>query len=226
MGTRFLLSAFCLAVACAQPLASAATILLSFDDTSVRENDPLVNFRAFGELPIAGSDTGFKARSLILPDLSPITTPQIAQATLTLTKIGTWNQRSPFPTNHVINVVPVTSSWSLNTVTWAAQPTYGALVSATSASTSDPHFTTYNFDVTPLVNQWLAGTVTPRGLALIVATEGSHHGNQYGAEESANDPVLTVVVPEPAGAAGLLGMVCAAASLRSRARRRRRRRAS
>jgi hypothetical protein len=195
-------------------LASAAlaapetlAIELSYDDTSLRENIPGTTFETSNVLPVAGDPaSGAIARSLILPDLTPIAgEAQVASATLTLTKAFTWNGSGAG--EHTVNLVAIDSSWAVDSATWNSQPAYGDVIASFLADIDDSSLTTYQVDLTSLVNDWLAGSKTNYGFALIVADEDLvFRGNAYYSEDEANAgyaPVISIVVPEP-GAMSLL----------------------
>jgi hypothetical protein len=184
------------------------------------------NTGGFGALLATGRTTsGHDLRSFLQFDLTGVTLDPGEMATLNLFVGNTATAGfgvNPSPTAPVVtNVHRATGAFDESTATWATQPPFDAAAAA--SRTIDGINQWVSFDVTPLVQSWLANPGTNFGFAVGQQDVVSNNGPVvavYDSAAGANKPFLEIApVPEP-GAAGLV-VSCASAMLfrRKRAQR-------
>lgn len=113
-----------------------------------------------------GSPPNGRYRSFIAFDLSSITAGSVVSATLRLTLEATGG--GGYPAANPVGVHRVTSAWTEGAVNYTGIPTFSAVaedvVTLYAAGV-------YEWDITDLVNGWLAGTYANHGLCLKHADE-------------------------------------------------------
>jgi hypothetical protein len=178
------------------------------------------NTGGFGALLASGrTASGHDLRSFLRFDLTGVTLDPGETATLNL-RVGSTAAAgfgvNPSPAAPVVsNVHGVNAAWDESSVTWASQPAFDPTVAA--SRTIDAIDEWVSFDVTPLVQSWLANPATNFGFAVVQDAIVNNNGPVvavYESAASANKPFLQIV-PEPA--AGLV-FTCAAAMLLRRRR--------
>jgi hypothetical protein len=181
------------------------------------------NSGGFGALLASGRTTsGHDLRSFLQFDLTGVTLDPGEMATLNL-YVGSTTSAGfgidPSPAAPVVtNVHRATGAFDESTATWATQPPFDAASSAT--RTIDGINRWVSFDVTALVQSWLANPGTNFGFTVTQQDAVSNNGPVVAVYESAagtNKPFLEIApVPEP-GAAGL-ALACASGMLLRRKR--------
>lgn len=139
-----------------------------------------------------GSPPNGRYRSFIKFDLSSITTSSVVSATLRLTLEATGG--GGYPNANPVGVHRVTSTWAEGTVTYTGIPTFSAVaedvVTLYAAGV-------YEWDVTGLVNAWLAGTYTNYGVCMKHAdeslTDTARNFTSSDSGTAADRPMLRVV---------------------------------
>ena len=197
--------------------ATAAAAPSVTQDTFVYEFLPTFNFDSppFNALLSSGeTGTGHATRSFIQLDLSGVTLQPGQTALLNLWVDPTEDSGfgvSPSASAPVeADIYPVTGgSWDATTITWGNQPGTGAL--ATSGIISGVN-QWVSFDITSLVQSWIANPATNLGLAIEQPAAVQNSGFVVAVCDSTagtNAPYLQIV-PEPAtlGAVGIAAMVC------------------
>jgi len=130
------------------------------DTTFVSSSQPAQNF-SFYPLMYVGNDLTFQdCIGLMEIDLSSIPVTNVDSAVLQLSVIvKTGTEPSPIVVNRV------TSPFDATTVTYNTLPAFTATSTQIDVETSDL-YSTVEFDITDLVNQWLNGTYGNYGIAL------------------------------------------------------------
>lgn len=168
--------------------ASSLVDKVVLEDAYVYEGSPTTNYGAAGILVTGRDGTGafYKYRSLLKPDLTSISGP-VQKAVLWI-----YNQTissSGFPNANQIGAHKVTAAWSGGTVNWSTQPAHDPVAVGTVTLYGEGW---YGIDITTLVNQWLAGSVTNHGILLkhtneISVTDSTRNLTSL---EGAQDPYL------------------------------------
>jgi hypothetical protein len=187
-------------------------------DTFVYSFLPTFNFNNPGSgfdtiLASGRSNTGHDLRSLLQFDLTGVTLPAGGIATLNLfvadgAVVG-FPVVNPSPVAPVVtDVFGVTSAWDASTVNWATQPTINPTL--VDSETIDGINRLVTFDVTTLVQGWLADPATNFGVSVrqrdVVLNGGSVQAIYHSAA-NANRPFLYVgPVPEPSAAVAVLAV--------------------
>jgi len=193
------------------------------DDTRILANFPTSNGNG-GPLAAYNDGTSNIQNTLIFFDLSSLSAyHQVTQATLTLT-LDSFNfqgNNGGVPTY----IYQLTKPWVESSVTWnttdGSTPwttpggdmvgTSGTSLTApfASNSTSVPGGNTvdgqtFTFDVTNLVNSWLAGMPND-GMAVVPS--GAHTALEFYSNNTGPGPSISIDVPEPGAYAALAGLV-------------------
>lgn len=217
-GLAAVASAVLASVAVAAPITVQPGVATA-QDVFVYQGMPTWNLDANGFdriLVVGKSSAGHDLHSLIKFDLAGVALDAGETVTLNLFVVPTESAGFPAvsPTAAgpvTVNVAAATSAWSASTVTWNSGVTGGG----TAASLSIDH-TGYwaSFDVTSLVQAWLASPASNNGFLLTQDVPVNNNGYVnavFQASAGANKPYLQVAsVPEPSvltGGAVLAGML-------------------
>jgi len=199
-------------------------------DTRILVNFPTNNGNG-GPLAAYNDGTGNVQNSLILFDLSSLVPyNQVKQATLTLT-LDSFNFQGNgggVPTY----IYQVTTPWTESSVTWdttdGSTPWTtpgGDMVGTSETSLTAPFASnstavpggnvvdgqSFTFDVTNLVNSWLAGMPND-GMAVVPSA--AHTALEFYSNDTGPGPTLSVDVPEPNTYAALASLVALGVALR------------
>lgn len=217
---QFLASASLLAVGSVAVTAYAAPAIVqpgpeSAQDTFVYQFLPSFNFDGPGWNALFATGTtgtGHDIRGLIRFDLTGLSLDAGEAATLNLwvtdTAVAGFGV-SPSPAGPVTTDVHVaTSSWTAGTVTWATQPSFNPAI--VDSESIDGIHRWVSFDITPVVQQWLADPSSNFGLVVTQRDAVSNGGRVMGvfdASAGQNRPYLQIApIPEPAGLVALGGI--------------------
>lgn len=169
---------------------------IGLEDAYVYEGNPTTNYGSSGIL-VTGRDgvapNFYRHRSLAKFDLSAYTGP------VDSAKLRIYNQTissAGFPNANAIGAHLVQSAWSASSVTWDTAPAHDPVAAATATLYGEGW---YELDITPLVNQWLAGTAPNHGVLLkhtneISDTDSARNLSSLEAPDG-NDPSLRLVMP-------------------------------
>ena len=196
------------------------------NDTFVYQFLSNMNFNGggFGALLASGrTSSGHDLRTLLRFDLAAVTLDPGEIATLNL-HVGSTAAAgfgvNPSPAAPVVtDVHRVGAAWDESTATWANQPAFEAAPIA--SRTVDGIDRWVSFDVTPLVQSWLANPGTNFGFAVVqeaVVTNGGPVVAVYDSSAAANKPFLEIApVPEPSAVLTLAGATATMMLRRKRA---------
>lgn len=192
-------------------------------DVFVYQFLPTFNFNSGGFAPILSSGktgTGHDTRSFLQFDLSGVSLDAGETATLNLYVKSASSAGfgvDPTPVAPVIaDIYYLTSPWDEATVTWATQPSIGSVVIDSQIIDSINRWV--SFDITPLVQVWLANPSMNFGLAVMqnaVVNNGGFVVAVYESASGVNTPYLQIV-PEPS----MLNLVIVVALMALRRHRR------
>jgi hypothetical protein len=174
-------------------------------DTYVSSQFPTTTYCTSINMRVGHSAAPETARTFIQFDLSTIPSGStVNSATLEVYGGFVFGTSSP-----IIQARQVTSPWSECTVDWNNQPSFSSNIIA---SDSDPVGSTnwWSWDVTSLVQNWMSGTATNDGFALVSDDESAVRGVWFYTSDDTADaflkPKLTVnftdIVLQPSPTAG------------------------
>ena len=110
------------------------------------------------------------------------------------------------PATGTFNVYQINTSWAEKTLTWNNKPTLGSLVGGPVSLGSSSYQNFVEVDITPLVQQWVNGTVTNYGIALVTTTTGASYSfDSKEATTYSHQPELDIAIPGAQGAQGPQG---------------------
>ncbi len=164
-------------------------------DAHVTSSRPSVNFGSLSNLNVGNGST-----ALIQFDLSSLPAglqpSQVGHATATL-----FVNRVNTP--GVVNMAPVTSSWSEFGVTYSTLPSLGATSASFTASAAGQFVT---LDITSLVQGWITSPASNFGIALTSSAANIQLDSKEN-DQTGHTPgvVVIIIVPGPAGPQGATG---------------------
>lgn len=210
------------AVACLAAIGTSTTqaVVIQPDESASKDVFtyqflPTFNFETSGPdfqavLATSKTSSGHDTHTLVEFDLSAVSIPPEAVTSATLSLYvadgsavfgGAFGNPTPSETVDV-EVLALGGAWEETTVTWSSEPeAAGSVVEVVSIDGIDRWV---DFDVTGLVQDWLAGSLTNNGFLLRQVAEVSGPGGLvaavYDSSSGSNRPFLSVV-PEPATSA-------------------------
>jgi len=197
-------TAVLLAAAALSTLPALAAHAPVIADASLSSQHPTRNSGSTSSLSL-NADSESKSVALLRFDLTGlppgVTASQIAGASLV---VYVKSVESPGS----LQWAPIGADWTESAVTWSSAPEFGALGATSAPVTAVSQFV--SIDISSLVRQWVAGTQSNFGIALLAAGEGQftlESKDGEGASHSAwIDIALSVPGAQgPAGAAGKPG---------------------
>ncbi len=115
------------------------------------------------------------------------------------------------PVTGTFSVYQINTAWAEKTLTWNNKPALGSVVGSPVSLGSSSYLNFVEVDITPLVQQWVNGTVANNGVALVTTTSGASYSfDSKEATTYSHQPELDIAIPGAQGAQGPQGATGAA----------------